>query len=140
MIRHSGLFQFRINFYSHEQYRYLVAISVAARSEAWTVFAGSNAGGSNPTQDIYVCVRLFYVLFYVYVEALRRGHYPSKDSYPLCILLRNWNSSQGPTKGCRTIDRSITGVQSAGWLDIDSHESQRHRTEHNRSFYHTSMA
>jgi hypothetical protein len=29
------------------------------------------------------------------------------------------------------------GVQRAGWLDIDSHESWRHRTEHNRSFYHT---
>jgi hypothetical protein len=28
-------------------------------------------------------------------------------------------------------------VQSAGWLDIDSHESLRRRTKPNRSFYHT---
>jgi hypothetical protein len=36
-------------------------ITVAAWSKAWTVFARSNAGivGSNPTQGIDVCVRLF---------------------------------------------------------------------------------
>jgi hypothetical protein len=31
----------------------------------------------------------------------------------------------------------ITGVQRASWLDVDSHESWRHRTEHSRSSYHT---
>jgi hypothetical protein len=40
-------------------------ITVAARSEAWIVFARSNAGilGSNPTQgmDVCMCVRLFFV-------------------------------------------------------------------------------
>jgi hypothetical protein len=38
-------------------------IAVAARSKAWTVFARSDAVivGSNPTQGMYVCVRLFYV-------------------------------------------------------------------------------
>jgi hypothetical protein len=38
-------------------------ITVAARSKAWTVFARSNAGnvGSNPTQGMDVCVRLFCV-------------------------------------------------------------------------------
>jgi hypothetical protein len=37
--------------------------TVAARSEAWTDFARSNAGimGSNPTWGIDVCVRLFCV-------------------------------------------------------------------------------
>jgi hypothetical protein len=38
-------------------------ITVDARSKAWTVFARSNAGivGSNPTQCMNVCVRLFYI-------------------------------------------------------------------------------
>jgi hypothetical protein len=38
-------------------------VTVVARSEAKTVFARSNAGimGSNPTQGIDVCVRLFCV-------------------------------------------------------------------------------
>jgi hypothetical protein len=39
-------------------------ITVAARSKAWTVFVFSNSGlvGSNPTQDMNVCVRLFCVV------------------------------------------------------------------------------
>jgi hypothetical protein len=40
-----------------------VPITAAARSEAWTVFARSDAGivGSNPTRGMDVCVRLFCV-------------------------------------------------------------------------------
>jgi hypothetical protein len=39
-------------------------VMVAAQSKAWTVFACSDAGvlGSNPTQGMDVCVRLFFVL------------------------------------------------------------------------------
>jgi hypothetical protein len=38
-------------------------ITVAARSKTWTVFARSNAGivGSNPTQDMNVCVYSMFV-------------------------------------------------------------------------------
>jgi hypothetical protein len=38
-------------------------ITVAARSKAWTVFTRLNAGivGSNPTQDLDFCVRVYYV-------------------------------------------------------------------------------
>jgi hypothetical protein len=38
-------------------------VTVAARSKAWTVFARSDAGivGSNLTQGMDVCVRLFCV-------------------------------------------------------------------------------
>jgi hypothetical protein len=38
-------------------------VTVAARSKARTVFARSNSGvmGSNPTQSMDVCVRLFWV-------------------------------------------------------------------------------
>jgi hypothetical protein len=40
-----------------------VPLTVAARSKALTVFAGLKAGiaGSNPTQNVEVCVRLFCV-------------------------------------------------------------------------------
>jgi hypothetical protein len=53
---------------------------VAARSEAWTVFARLNTGivGSNPTQSRGVCVRLFYV----YVEALQRADPPVQGVLP----------------------------------------------------------
>jgi hypothetical protein len=38
-------------------------IIAAARSKAWTVFARSNAGivGSNPTEGMDVCVRVYSV-------------------------------------------------------------------------------
>jgi hypothetical protein len=38
-----------------------LAITVAARSKAWTVFARSDTGvmGSNPTRGMDICVRLF---------------------------------------------------------------------------------
>jgi hypothetical protein len=39
--------------------------------------------------------------------ALRRADPPTKESYQLCIGLRNWKSSQGP-KGCRAIERKKT--------------------------------
>jgi hypothetical protein len=87
----------------------LSPISVAVRSRAWTVFAGSNAGivGSNPTEGMNVCVCLFCVcvLSCVQVAALRRADSPSKESYRLCKISRNWKSGQSPTKGCRSIDR-----------------------------------
>jgi hypothetical protein len=38
-------------------------VTVASRSEAWNVFARSNAGivGSNPTQGMDVCVWVYFV-------------------------------------------------------------------------------
>jgi hypothetical protein len=42
------------------------------------------------------------VLSCVQVAAFRRSDPPSKESYTLCIRLRNWKSGQGP-KGCRVI-------------------------------------
>jgi hypothetical protein len=55
--------------------------------------------GSNPNQGMDVCVRLFcvFVLFCVYVATLRRADPPSKESYWLCIGIRNWKSCS--TKG-----------------------------------------
>jgi hypothetical protein len=75
----------------------MIPITVAARPKAWTVFTRSNAGivCSNPTQSMNVCERLFCVL----VAALRRADHPSKESYRLCIELRNWKSDRGQIKG-----------------------------------------
>jgi hypothetical protein len=50
-----------------------------------------------------LCVFILFVLLCVYVEALRWADPPSRESYRLCIGLRNWKSGQGPTKGCRAI-------------------------------------
>jgi hypothetical protein len=42
--------------------------------------------GSNPTQDMDVCVCVYsvFVLSFVYVAALRRADHSSKESYRLC--------------------------------------------------------
>jgi hypothetical protein len=58
-------------------------VTVAERSKACTVFAGSEAGivSSNPTQvmdEWCVCMRLFCVC-----DVLRRADHPSKESYRL---------------------------------------------------------
>jgi hypothetical protein len=62
-------------------------ITVAARSKAETGFSLLNTGivGSNPTQNMNVSV----LLFCVYVVAFRRADLPFKESYLLCIALRN---------------------------------------------------
>jgi hypothetical protein len=61
---------------------------MAARSKAWTVFTRSNAGivGSNPTQNMEVCVCVYsvFVIPCVQVAALRRADHSSKESYRLC--------------------------------------------------------
>jgi hypothetical protein len=75
---------------------------VAARPNAWTAFARSNAGivGSNPTQgmDVCVCVYSVFVMFCVEVAAARRSDPPSKEFYRLCIGLRDCKIRQGPTE------------------------------------------
>jgi hypothetical protein len=52
---------------------------------------------------ISVCVYSVYVLFFLYVAALQWADTPSKESYRLCIGLRNWKSGLGP-KGYRAIE------------------------------------
>jgi hypothetical protein len=74
-------------------------VTEVARSEAWTVFARSNAGivGSNPTQGMDICIMCVYSVFVlscVQVEALRRADPPSKESYRLSIRLRNWSETK----------------------------------------------
>jgi hypothetical protein len=55
--------------------------------------------------SIAVCVYSVFVLFYLWIAALRRADPPSKEPYRLCKRWRNWKSSQDPIKGCRAIER-----------------------------------
>jgi hypothetical protein len=77
----------------------------ASRSEAWTVFARSNARivGSNPTQSSDVCVRLFCVC--VVLCALRRADPPSKESYRLCINEEIEKAAKVQQNVCSAVDR-----------------------------------
>jgi hypothetical protein len=55
-----------------------------------------------------VCLRLFCVCVVLCRKWLCDGLIlPSKESYRLCIGLRNWKSGQGPTENCRAIDSFI---------------------------------
>jgi hypothetical protein len=54
-----------------------------------------------------VCVYSVFMLSCVQVAALRRPDPPSIESYRLYKRSRNWKSGQGPTNGCRAIDRQI---------------------------------
>jgi hypothetical protein len=91
-----------------------MSITVAVQSKAWNVFTHSNTGivGSNPTWSMDVCVYLFCVCVQSFVQAaaLRWAYHLAKDSYQLCKRFRNWKSSQGPTKGCRAIERQINNI------------------------------
>jgi hypothetical protein len=71
--------------------------------------ARSNTGnvGSKPTQGIDVCIRLFCVCVVLCVgSSLATGWSPVQGFLlTVCIGSMNWRSGQGPTKGCRAIDR-----------------------------------
>jgi hypothetical protein len=67
---------------------YLKPVTVAVQSKAWTVFARSNARimGSNPTQDMVVCLCLFCVCI---GSGLSRGWSPIQGGLPTLLGLRN---------------------------------------------------
>jgi hypothetical protein len=75
----------------------MLPTTVATRSEAWTVFALLNAGivGSNPIQDMDVCLRLFCVSVVLCVgSGLASGWSPVQGVLPTVLGLRNWNETQ----------------------------------------------
>jgi hypothetical protein len=76
-------------------------VTVAARSEAWILFARSNIGvvDSNPTQGMDVCVCVVLCAG----SGLATGWSPVQRVLRLCIGLRNWKSGQGP-KGYRPME------------------------------------
>jgi hypothetical protein len=71
-------------------------ITVAAQSNAWTVFARSNTGivGSNPTWFMDVWLPIFCVCVLRVGSALWRTDPPSKKSYRLYKRSRNWKTAK----------------------------------------------
>jgi hypothetical protein len=69
-----------------------VPTTVAAQSKAWTVFARSNTGivGSNPTQGMVVCVRLFCCVVLCVGSGLATGWFPDQGVLQTVYRLRNW--------------------------------------------------
>jgi hypothetical protein len=69
----------------------LTADHVAARSKAWTAFARSNAGivGSNPTQGMDICMRLFCVCVALCVgSGLASGWSPVQGVLPTVYRIK----------------------------------------------------
>jgi hypothetical protein len=65
--------------------------TVAARYKAWTIFARSNTGvvGSNPTQDMDVCVHLFCVYVVLCVgSGLATGWSPVQGVLPTVYKIK----------------------------------------------------
>jgi hypothetical protein len=87
-------------FSKHFDYPLLVIIppiTVAVWSKAWNVFGRSNTGyvGSNLTWSMDVCVPLFCVCALLCAGSdLRRADPPSKESYRLCIKIKNWKATK----------------------------------------------
>jgi hypothetical protein len=68
-----------------------VPITVAKRSKAWTIFARSNSGtvDSNPTQGMYVSVRLFCVCVVLCVgSGLAKGWSPVQGVLPTVYRIK----------------------------------------------------
>jgi hypothetical protein len=79
-----------------------------------------NRGFESHSRRGCLCVYSVFVLSCVQVAALRLADPPSKESYRLCIGSRNWKRNQGPTKGCRTIDRFGNPALCSGLSNLDS--------------------
>jgi hypothetical protein len=74
----------------------------AARSKAWTVFAHSNIGimGSNPTQSMDVCLRLFFVCVDLCVgSGLATGWSPVQGTLPTVYRIKKLKKRPRPNKG-----------------------------------------
>jgi hypothetical protein len=77
-------------------------ITVAERSEAWTVFARSNTAilSSNPTRGMDVFGRLFCIYVVLCADSgLATGWSPSKESYRLCKKIKELEKLLRPNKG-----------------------------------------
>jgi hypothetical protein len=86
-------------------------ITVAARSQAWTVFARSNAGivGSNPIQSMDVCVRLFCVCVVLRAgSGLATGWSPVQGVLPTVYRITKLKkTAKIQQKDSRAMDRYI---------------------------------
>jgi hypothetical protein len=77
-----------------------------------------------------MCVYFVFVLFCVYVAALRRADPPSKESYRLCIGLINWKAAkvQRAVEPKSEIKRiPILGIPAAVVLDYGTSEMENNK-------------
>jgi hypothetical protein len=93
-----------------------MAITVAARSKAWTVFAHSNAGivVSNLTWGIDVCVRLFCVYAVLCVRSgLATGWFPVQEVLPTVYRINKLKKRPRPSKGVYSHNNTM---KICGWV------------------------
>jgi hypothetical protein len=95
--------------YENKIFKYLIfvnmLITVAARSKAWTVFARSNTGvmGSNPTRNMDVCVRLFYVCVVLCVgSGFATGWSPVQRVLPFVYRIKKVKKRTRPTRAVQS--------------------------------------
>jgi hypothetical protein len=84
---------------------YIVPTTVAARSKAWTMFACLNSGdaGSNPTEVMDVCVRLFCVCVVICVDSgFVTGWSPVQGVLPTVYRIKKLNKR--PRSNKRTVE------------------------------------
>jgi hypothetical protein len=88
-------------------------LSVAARSEVWTVFASSNTGivGSNHTQGMDVCMRLFCVSFVLCRQRPCDGLIPVQG----VLVLKNWSETKRFTDALRSKVRATWYIYIYCW-------------------------
>jgi hypothetical protein len=89
-------------------------IAVAARSKAWSVFTHSDVGivGSNPTEDINICLRLFCVCVLCRLgPCIGLPPPPCPKSPTYCLRLRNWSETK------RLTDGLCSKWEHQGWID-----------------------
>jgi hypothetical protein len=99
-------------------------ITVAGRSNAWTVFARLNTGimRSNPIGGMDVCLRLFCVCVVLCMgRGLGTGCSSVQGVDRLYIRLRSWKRPR-PNKGCRAIDRQVEEEVRVGVSYEQEHE------------------
>jgi hypothetical protein len=97
--------------------RILYGRSQWPRSKAWNVFARSNAEivGSNPTQGMDVCLRLFRVCVVLCRQRPCVGLIPRPRSPTDCLRLMNWNESKRFTDALRSKWEQQEWMD--GWMD-----------------------
>jgi hypothetical protein len=101
-------------------------ITVAAQAKAWTVFARSSTGimGSNPTQGMNVCVRLFCVCVALCVgRGVATGWFPVQGVLPTVYRIKKLKKpSRSNKKDCRVIGRlwnvSCKPSAAAAWFRL----------------------
>jgi hypothetical protein len=105
---------------------------VAAPPKAWIVFVRSNSGivGSNPTQGMDACLRIFNVCVVLCVgSSLATGWSPVQGVLPTMYRIKNWKICEDPTNGLQShsyIALHISRMRAMGGVVVGSRSRQNH--------------